>query len=46
MGVKESLLYLWAPPWGDSATRWQWPPNNVWPEAQGPGGAFVQLFAP
>lgn len=29
----------------DSATRWQWPQNNAWPETRGAGSAFVLLFA-
>lgn len=41
--VKEFLPL--GPSMGDSATRWQWPPNNAWPEVQGPSSAFVQLFA-
>lgn len=41
-GVPTSFL---VPSVGDSATRWQWPQNNVWPETQGAGSTFVPLFA-
>lgn len=41
-GVPASFL---GPSVSDSATRWQWPQNNAWPEIRGAGSAFVPLFA-